>query len=931
MVAFRANSVWWTRRMRCAAVVGLTSISLLSGDTSHVFAEWFARPKVPKLVEPTEPQSNTGFDTAIRKLLKEAKAAENKGEIDRALILAERAAKISESSSSLVKSAQDVSPAATAAYARVLRYKRSELVAKQNAAEAANGQDLAAARSRNKAAQPSEKRPDVGGKDSVSTDSDAKLANTGSQNGAEIASRSRLKSSQNSNLPSKPQLQSSENSAAGEGPTSQPAQSVAQTNTAADPQTETQDDDWPPIPESKSIAQTNVAPSAEVSGPKTDLVINLGSRKSSDQTAATFVTPVSSSNNASPKTNDLKDIRESVAGANHQDSSPDFDSIRPTDESVLPDRDERQSPDESVETTPSGANPSADASNATVEPSFESNVSEEITRPRDLRKSISIQASDETKESENSIASSDKVRDTVIEPGQTGGPLPRVKLRQRYQETDLLNSESVPVPQPSEVSAQVKQNQTADDAFDSPLSKSIPTVDVAVETPSAPSVEISKAEVLQSESTPRPVESTSTPIAPAPFKIRAAYRNSTPKFSPATKSASRQLADEWCDGVPSAANPSSPKTTEETLSKPVETDPIQPDASRPIKLRTSFRDPQMTRAVGKGIEKPSIEESQTESTISIASHDSSADSEKKTTPVEVSAEVTSPPPASFKLRTRYRDPQLIPDRDEKIELVEAQPGPESTRPGRQTVVGRSSIVHWRSANDSRSSSSSEKVASTERSDSSAVRTRTSKSESEKPTTGQSRGTSESFRVGSTSTSSSRIGASSSTGARMTKADVEELTARQERRGSKWDGVSSRSLESQSERNGTQSTAKTAPTPPPGDGVLQTSFSKADGENKTKKSESADRLMSSSGSDAAAFAELDSGTSSASAPSKRIRATEDDHASATRSILSSGPIQRITALTGIPNSAASAMLGVFGMTLLLAGLWMVRATIRTKST
>lgn len=142
MVVFDVNSAW-NRAVRRATVVAMTSVSLLASECQYAFAEKPSRSKVPKIAESAEPKSSSSFDDAIRKLLKEAKTAETKGEIDRAVFLAERAAKISESSSELVKSSKDVSPAATASYARILRQKRAELLAKQKATESAREVEIA--------------------------------------------------------------------------------------------------------------------------------------------------------------------------------------------------------------------------------------------------------------------------------------------------------------------------------------------------------------------------------------------------------------------------------------------------------------------------------------------------------------------------------------------------------------------------------------------------------------------------------------------------------------------------------------------------------------------------------------------------------------------------------------------------------------------
>jgi hypothetical protein len=122
---------WWVRRFRCAVIAGVASASLLAGDANDARAEWFALPKLYKPADHAEQKSNKGFTGAIRKLLKEAKTQEDQGNLDRAITLADRANKVAESTSSVVKPAADVSPEATAKYASELRLKKAELSVKR--------------------------------------------------------------------------------------------------------------------------------------------------------------------------------------------------------------------------------------------------------------------------------------------------------------------------------------------------------------------------------------------------------------------------------------------------------------------------------------------------------------------------------------------------------------------------------------------------------------------------------------------------------------------------------------------------------------------------------------------------------------------------------------------------------------------------------
>ena len=127
MVIFRAINASWPRRIQFAAFAVLATASILAGVPKGVRAEWFAFKKIPVPVETLEPKPNEGFDKAIRNLLKEAQRHEKKGELDQAINLAERAAKISDESSSLVRVAPDISSSAISDYAKELRIKKQQV------------------------------------------------------------------------------------------------------------------------------------------------------------------------------------------------------------------------------------------------------------------------------------------------------------------------------------------------------------------------------------------------------------------------------------------------------------------------------------------------------------------------------------------------------------------------------------------------------------------------------------------------------------------------------------------------------------------------------------------------------------------------------------------------------------------------------------
>ena len=158
MLIFRAINASWPRRIQFAAFAVLVSAPVLGLQTSNLRAEWFAFKKVPAPTEAVEAQRNEGFDKAIRNLLKEANRLENKGELDQAIHLVERAAKISEESSSLVKISPDLSSSTISAYATELRAKKEKIeLSKRRAKAASTNATAVASSSLEKESPPKEK------------------------------------------------------------------------------------------------------------------------------------------------------------------------------------------------------------------------------------------------------------------------------------------------------------------------------------------------------------------------------------------------------------------------------------------------------------------------------------------------------------------------------------------------------------------------------------------------------------------------------------------------------------------------------------------------------------------------------------------------------------------------------------------------------
>lgn len=141
MIELRGLKKWIAcRQMRCAWLVGLTSILVIEAAQRDANAGWFSLPTRVKSKEDAVPKSTTGFSESIRKLVKEAKAQEELGNFDRAMVLAQRANKLSEDSSTVVKPASDVSPAATRKYLNELQQRKLEQTGKKNGRTPSNAQ-----------------------------------------------------------------------------------------------------------------------------------------------------------------------------------------------------------------------------------------------------------------------------------------------------------------------------------------------------------------------------------------------------------------------------------------------------------------------------------------------------------------------------------------------------------------------------------------------------------------------------------------------------------------------------------------------------------------------------------------------------------------------------------------------------------------------
>ena len=124
------------RNWRVITVASLTTLGLAYGAGQPVRGEWWSLPKAKSeatKVPATKPvATENGFASTIHRLMSDARLYADKGDLDKAVQLAERAAKISEASSQLLGPASDCSPEQTAQFADDLRARR-DAVAKRTA------------------------------------------------------------------------------------------------------------------------------------------------------------------------------------------------------------------------------------------------------------------------------------------------------------------------------------------------------------------------------------------------------------------------------------------------------------------------------------------------------------------------------------------------------------------------------------------------------------------------------------------------------------------------------------------------------------------------------------------------------------------------------------------------------------------------------
>ena len=116
------------RNWRVITVASLTTLGLAYGVGQSALGEWWslpkAKPEAATVPAPKPATTENGFSSTIHRLMSDARLYADKGDLDKAIQLAERAAKISEASSQLIGPASDCSPEKTAQFANDLRARR---------------------------------------------------------------------------------------------------------------------------------------------------------------------------------------------------------------------------------------------------------------------------------------------------------------------------------------------------------------------------------------------------------------------------------------------------------------------------------------------------------------------------------------------------------------------------------------------------------------------------------------------------------------------------------------------------------------------------------------------------------------------------------------------------------------------------------------
>jgi hypothetical protein len=417
-------------------------------------------------------------------------------------------------------------------------------------------------------------------------------------------------------------------------------------------------------------------------------------------------------------------------------------------------------------------------------------------------------------------------------------------------------------------------------------SSDLPVVSSQAETPTDEEQLTTKSELIPA----KPLE---------PFKLRKKIEPSVSNMNRQRPSLSPRMDKSESDVATVAASDEASAAIE----LPVEriTNPSESHGSAPIKLRASFRDPQLTKSVVESGHENSSTPSPSKNVV-VVNHEVPIDS--ATRPADAASKEKSEVSGAVKLRPSFRNSSIKSSNEALKESIPNPPSKVETTTSTNQQVRHESIVKRRSAG--------ELIASNQ--------DPSSKSDLQKEDTNKS------AKRSLTATSASPETMSFASAATVAKSPQAELRA------SAWDNAVAPTSDSQPAKLKLRpDPTKPVPVPTKVSESLQTSQAPVGGQASTAATPSEQptaEVQDSSSIDSALLGAADFKNSTQSRQ-KRPYAPEDDQAASTRAILRSGPVQGLAQLTGVPKSTASAMLGAFGLSLVIAGLWLIRTTMRIR--
>lgn len=111
---------------RCAMAAGVILLLLSHGEMRDVSAAWMTFPFSKSSEAPPPKDANHGYVGIIRQLISDARTLEDQGKLESAVIYAERAHRLSLSSTSISKQAPELAPELIGKYVNELRVKKAE-------------------------------------------------------------------------------------------------------------------------------------------------------------------------------------------------------------------------------------------------------------------------------------------------------------------------------------------------------------------------------------------------------------------------------------------------------------------------------------------------------------------------------------------------------------------------------------------------------------------------------------------------------------------------------------------------------------------------------------------------------------------------------------------------------------------------------------